>query len=613
MGNKKFSRRSFFKPFSEEISESITVAPPKDTDPLFEKYSRKSLGPRHYSTENITHRVGGDDTSGSTLRGNITTGLAPYTGTWSEWEVLHLLRRTNFGWKKSFVDALLPLGASSAVDRILQIDTTSPAPPVNWYQNFFPDENGIPYGGDWTNDFFAVSTTNSQTINSYRIQSLRRWSYGLVLNGDVSIREKMTWFWYHFIPVDFEDVRNGTGSNGARILYRYMKRLRDSATGNFKTLIRAISTEPAMMYYLNNQVNSATAPDENFARELMELFTLGKGPDSQYTEADVVAAAKVLTGWRVQGMNTATVVTNFVPGSHNTTNKQFSSFFNNRVINNQPGAAGANELDALIDMIFSKETVLAKYICRRLYRYFVYYDIDANVEANVIAPLAQTFVSSSWNILPVLKQLFNSEHFFDAANRGVYIKSPFDLVAGTLNTFNVNTVGNSIDNQYRIWSYFNDTIGLGMEQQMGTVENVSGWNAYYQVPAYHQYWINANTIQKRFDFLQKLFNGYTQNGTAIKINVILFAQLFGAATAADPDLLVAACTKYLLPVDLSPEKKDSIKTLSLLGGQTQNYYWTNAWNDYLADPNSTAKKGIVETRLKTLLSELCQSAEFQLM
>jgi hypothetical protein len=152
-----------------------------------------------------------------------------------------------------------------------------------------------------------------------------------------------------------------------------------------------------------------------------------------------------------------------------------------------------------------------------------------------------------------------------------------------------------------------------MDQRMGTIPNVSGWNAYYQTPAFHEYWINSNTVQRRFKFIQDIFNGYTNNGTAIKINVITFAQQFGPAIVADPDKLVATCINYLLPVDLSTAQKNQFKTSTLLGNQVDNFYWTNAWNDYLALPTNTGRKNIVETRLKSLLSGLCQLAEYQLM
>jgi uncharacterized protein (DUF1800 family) len=129
----------------------------------------------------------------------------------------------------------------------------------------------------------------------------------------------MTWFWYHFIPVDFDTVRSApfsyAGSNSCR-MYSYMKMFRDNPLGNYKTLIRKMATQP-MMYYLNNQANTKISR-RNFARELMELFTLGKDPLSQYTEVDVIQAAKVLTGWRVVNLNTATPSTNFDINFHDT-------------------------------------------------------------------------------------------------------------------------------------------------------------------------------------------------------------------------------------------------------------------------------------------------------
>jgi uncharacterized protein (DUF1800 family) len=456
------------------------------------------------------------------------------------------------------------------------------------------------------------------------MDSLRRWLFGQALNGDLSIREKMVWFWYHFLPIDFETIFQSSNSyintNSARVFYRYFKLFRDNALGNYKTLIRDVSLAPAMMYYLNNQANTANAPDENFARELMELFTLGKDdPNNTYSQNDVVEAAKVLTGWRVQNLNTANPVTNFLTASHKTGNKVFSAFFNNTTI---PGAspAGAGELDQLFEMIFSKSTDVSRYICRRLYRFFVYYDIDANIEANVIVPLAQTFVANNWNILPVLNQLFKSEHFFDMANRGVFIKTPFDLVAGTLNSFAVNTTDANIEYQYRIWSRYNDSYCLSMEQQMGTIPNVSGWNAFYQTPAYHQYWINSNAVQKRFAFVRDIFNGHTigsvySSGTTLRrfsVDTIAFAQLFGNTVARDPNALTAICIRYLLPIDISQGQKDQMKASTLLSGQTTDAYWTTAWDNYIASP-TTANRNIVETRLKNLISGICQLAEYQLM
>ena len=512
---------------------------------------------------------------------------------------------------------LLALNMTNAVNAVLNISTTAPAPPVNSYNNYSPDESNLPYGADWTNDPLPAGTN---TTNSRRIDSLSQWNFGLACNQNLTIKEKMTWFWYHFIPVDFDTVRSTpfsyAGSNSCRILYSYMKMFRDNPLGNYKTLIRKMATQPAMMYYLNNQANTKTSPDENFARELMELFTLGKDPLSQYTEADVLQAAKVLTGWRVVNLNTATPSTNFDTNFHDTSNKQFSSFFNNIVISN----AGASELDALIDMIFTKSQVVSEYICRRLYRYFIYYDIDATIESNIIKPLAQTFVANNWEIAPVLNQLFKSQHFYDMANRGVYIKSPFDLVIGSLRTFNLNytvTDATNFEAQYRVWNYFNNTVLSGLEQTMGKIPNVSGWVAFYQNPSFHEYWINSSTTQKRFDFLNKIFNGYnlTYNllTTRIEVDIIGFIQQFSPAICANPDLLVAESIQYLLPIDISSTQKEQIKIQSLLSNQTSNDYWTSAWTLYLNDTSNTTNRNIVKSRLKSLLVTLTQLAEYQLM
>jgi hypothetical protein len=255
-----------------------------------------------------------------------------------------------------------------------------------------------------------------------------------------------------------------------------------------------------------------------------------------------------------------------------------------------------------------------------LYRYFVYYDIDAAIESNIITPLAQTFVANNWEIAPVLNQLFKSQHFYDMANRGVYIKSPFDLVIGSLRTFNLNytvTDPTNFEAQYRVWNYFNSTISGGLEQTMGRIPNVSGWVAFYQNPSFHEYWINSSTTQKRFDFLNRIFNGYglTYNllTTRIEVDLLGFIQQFDPAICTDPDLLVAECIQFLLPIDLSSSQKDQIKIQSLLSNQTTNNYWTSAWSLYLSDTSNTTNKNSVKTRLKSLLVTLTQLAEYQLM
>lgn len=613
MGNITLTRRALFTKFLKKLLVNA-----KEKDPLFEKYSRKIYYGRRYSSltnpkKNLTAKSGSE----TERIINVTTGLAPYSGTWTTSEALHLLKRTGYGFKKSDVDTLLGLGMDQAVNLILTIDNTPPAPPINYYENETPDENGLPYGADWTNDVFSTNDIGGDT-NGNRTLGLSSWSLGLAFNQDISIREKMTLFWYHFIPVDFEFVKQSSNefcnTNSARICYKYMKMFRDNATGNYKTLIRNMATQPAMMFYLNNQANTKTAPDENFAREVMELFTLGKEEDSQYTEADVIQAAKVLTGWRVQNLNTLSDGTNFIDSLHATGTKQFSAFFNNTVIPN----TGAAELDLFIDMIFSKSKVVSQYICRRLYRFFVYYDIDANVEANVIVPLAQHFVAGNWDILPVLDKLFKSEHFFDMANRGVYIKSPLDVIVGTMRTFNLNYNVEDASNheaQYHLWNQFNYAM-YDMQQSIGAIPNVAGWQAFYQKPSFHEYWINSNSIQRRYALIEYLFYGFDieKNGltTRLEVDVIAFVKQFPNAICEDPNLLVNECIKYLVPIDFSLNAKNAIKTQTLLTGQDSDNYWTKAWQAYNSNPNEMTLS-IVKTRIRSLLLTIVEFAEYQLM
>jgi hypothetical protein len=613
MGNITLTRRALFTKLLKRLLVSA-----QEKDPLFEKYSRKIYNGRRYSSlTNPKKDLTGKSSPETERVTNVTSGLAPYTGTWSTSEALHLLRRTGYGFKKSDVDTLLGLSMTQAVNLILTVDNTPPAPPVNHYNNEKPDENGLPYGADWTNDAFVTNDIGGDT-NGNRTSGLSSWSLGLAFNQDITIREKMTLFWYHFIPVDFEFVKQSSNefcnTNSARICYKYMKMFRDNATGNYKSLIRNMATQPAMMFYLNNQANTKSAPDENFAREVMELFTLGKEEASQYTEADVIQAAKVLTGWRVQDLNTTSEATNFVDKLHDTSTKRFSSFFNNNAIAN----TGAGELDLFIDMIFSKSKVVSEYICRRLYRFFVYYDIDANIEANVIVPLAQHFVANNWNILPVLDKLFKSEHFFDMANRGVYIKSPLDVIVGTMRTFDLNynvADASNYEAQYDLWNTFNYAM-YDMQQSIGAIPNVAGWQAFYQKPSFHEYWINSNSIQRRYGLIEYLFYGFDieKNGvtTRMEVNVIAFIKQFPNATCEDPNLLVSECINYLLPIDLSLTAKNAIKTQTLLTGQDSDRYWSNAWKSYQNTPNEMTES-IVKTRIRSLLLTIVELAEYQLM
>ncbi len=524
------------------------------------------------------------------------SGLNLYTGPWTKNEVQHLLKRTMFGSRKADIDYFLTLTMSQAVDELLTPTAPLPSPPVNDYSPNTPDPN-VPAGATWVNN-----PTGDGTLNSVRRASFKKWWTGLMINQDRSIREKLTLFWADHFGNETVTVGN------SHYVYNHYALLRQNCLGNFKQLIKDVTIDAGMLRYLNGYLNTNTAPDENYARELQELFTLGKGPTVMYTEDDVKRAAKVLTGWRING-NTFTVF--WDPTKHDSSNKQFSSYYNNAIITGRTGTAGALETDDLINMIFAKDEV-SKYICRCLYRWFIYYKIDAAAETNVIEPLATIFRANNFAIKPVLTTLLKSEHFFDVLNQGSHIKSPVDEVISCLREFGVvfpDAVTEYAD-AYGMWNYIRAWC-TNMNQDIGDPPDVSGWPAYYQEPQFHELWINSDTLPKRNQFTDIMItNGYTRNGKKIVINAVAFTHTL--PNPADPNALIDDALGIIFRVPLSAQSKQQIKEQILLSNQTQDYYWTNAWNAYIASPSDQATYNIVNGRLKSLYQYLMNLSEYQL-
>ena len=330
---------------------------------------------------------------------------------------------------------------------------------------------------------------------------------------------------------------------------------------------------------------------------------MGTGNPSNYTQGDVEAAAKVLTGWRVNGFTSV-----FDSKQHSTSDKQFSSFYSNAVIKYQAGSDGALETDALIEMIF-KKTEAAKRICRAFYRFFVYYAIDANVESTIIAPMAQTLTANNFEVKPVIRELLKSAHFFDALNQGCYIKTPLDFLVGTFKTFDVQvSPAMTVENRYKVYNLIR-SYGQFMAQDLGDPPNVAGWPAFHQYPEYYQTWINSDTLPRRLSFTDVMVNTGINVGNAnFRIDSIAFAKQ--CTKPEDPDVLIDFFVELLLALPLSATKKTSLKSI-LLSNQTSNSYWTVAWNNYIGKQIST-DEAILRTRLNPLLLEITRLAEHQL-
>ena len=527
-------------------------------------------------------------------------GLSVYTGAWTENEVIHLLKRTLFGATRTDINYFKGRSFQQSVDEILNPTAPLPDPPVKEYttpSNAITPDTNLSQGSTW-----VLDPSKDGTVNSLRRASFKKWWMGVMINQDRSIREKMTLFLHNHFATETSTISN------AQFVYKHHLLLRTYALGNFKALTRAVTVDPAMLVYLNGEKNTNKAPDENYGRELQELFCCGKGPDSQYTEGDVKAAAQVLTGWKNDATN---ISSSFDSTRHDNSNKQFSAFYNNTIIQGKTGStAGDDELDALLNMIFATQEV-AKYFCRRLYRWFVYYDIDSTVEANIISPLADILRTNNYEIKPVLNTLLKSEHFFDVLARGCQIKSPVDLVVNMCREFNVafQPTSDYVSN-YGLYSYLVSSVA-NMQQDIGDPPDVSGWKAYYQAPQFYEIWINSDTLPKRNQFTDTMVqSGYTFNGKKILVDGAEFAKTL--SNPGDPNQLINDILKIIFRIDISAASKAQLKTDILLGGQSTDYYWTDAWNQFIATPGNTANTTTVKNRLRDLLKYFMDLAEYQL-
>lgn len=523
--------------------------------------------------------------------------ITPYSGVFGKEELRHLLRRALFGCSNADLAHFEGRSLEQVVAELLQVanDTT---PPVKtyWLENGGPPDpslvdGSVPFGTPWIDT--VRNPAEEPAAAGLRITSFAAWKVGLMTVQQRTLREKLVLFWFNHMPTESGQVFV------PEFLYAYDQLLRDHCAGRFRTLIREVSTSGAMLVYLNGYLNNVFAPDENYARELMELFTLGEG--SGYTEADVQAAARVLTGWTVRQDDDGTPILPEVvyhPILHDTTDKTFSAFFGGTVIAGQGGANGAAaELDQLLDMIFQREEV-SLFICRELYRFFVHGAIDATTESEVIVPLAELFrahAEAPDQIAIVLQALFTSAHFFNADMRACMVQSPADLVVGLLRRLDHPLpTEQQIEARYAAWLQLYWLISYGGQTLMGP-PNVAGWPAYHQYPLYDDVWMDTATLPARNDCMGSLlWVGYTSGedmyqpeSRNLDLKVDLLAVVAQFSDPYDPNVLVSEAVDLLFAVPVSQAVKDQLKTNYLLLGQQSDHYWSDAYGLYVNDPDTT--------------------------
>jgi uncharacterized protein (DUF1800 family) len=529
-------------------------------------------------------------------------GLNEYSGEWNTPQIVHLLKRTTFGSAISDLNYFRTKSMAEAVDELL---TETPVPtslPLNNYNvDGYMDPTGVALWDTWIN---AGIDYADDEMNGKRLDSMKCWWMGQMLNQTRSIHEKMTLFWHNHFAMDAGSHLNDIP---AQLWFNQYLTLRANAMGDLKQLVKAITLDPAMLIFLNGNTNKKTSPNENYGRELQELYTVGKGPDSHYSESDVQTAARILTGHGVD--------TNFnyyfdVAG-HDDKNKSFSGFYGGTIITGRSGISGANELDDMLTMIFSTAEV-SKFICRQIYTFFIYYKIDAEIESNIITPLAQIFRDSGYDIKTVLDTLFKSEHFYNLAYSGAcIIKSPIDFLLGLVREYGIRLPDASDHaSNYTVWEMLLKKSST-LQQEILGIPLVAGWFAYYEAPAYHELWINSVTYSERNAYTDLLIStGDMMSMVNLIIDPIAFAEKL--PSPQDPNLLVQDSLDILYRVPIADDTKLSIKQTILLSNQTNDYYWTDAWNTYIANPGDMVAKDTVQTRLQTFYKYLMNLPEYNL-
>ncbi|HJW30226.1 MAG TPA: DUF1800 domain-containing protein, partial [Saprospiraceae bacterium] len=523
----------------------------------------------------------------------IKGGLDPYAGPWNELTARHLLKRAMFAPNaKQIADAV----SDGLAGTLAKLFTPYAAPdlPINYNEANDPN---VPIGQSWV---FQAVTPNL----NYPNRSIRAWQFSLFNNEGVSLREKMVLFWHnHFVTAD---------AVNAKLTYQYIDLIRSQALGNYKQLAKDMTVNSLMLRYLNGAESNKTAPNENYARELLELFTIGKGPEAgpgdytNYTEQDIKEIARALTGWTIDGAGFGNAgplpPAIFRPNRHDNGTKQLSFRFNNAVINN----LGAEEYKKVIDIILSQDEV-SRFMARNLYRWFVYYYIDDVIEANVIEPMAQIMRDNNYEIQPVLEALFSSEHFFSENAIGCQIKSPVDFTASLIKPFDV-AFPPELNKDYVIWFALHG-LNATLQQDVFTPPNVAGWKAYYQDPVFYRNWISSVTLTVRISACTSMAAGQIMIfDRPFGIDVVKVVDSIDGAT--DPNILIQKLVDLVLPWPLTQAQLDGLKELLIPG--LPDFEWTVEYGQYLNEPTNQTYRKAVENRLRPLFAGLLSLPEFQL-
>lgn len=415
-----------------------------------------------------------------------TAGLEPYVPSgerpWSARRAAHLLRRAGFGVTSAELDTALASPPEAVIAGLL--GSTPPA--------------GTP--GSWTAQTpFTNETEATRAQYAAWLRDLQEWWLAAMLDRRMMLREKMVLFWHNHFVSDATEVMV------AQYMYRQNELFRELAAGDFRELATRVTIDPAMLIYLNGDDNKAGNPNENYARELLELFTLGTGAyddgTPHYTERDIIELARALTGWTV---NAGAMAGEFRPPRFDGGQKTILGATGNF------GVAGKTPDDVIATILASvdRDHALPRaaiFLCSKLYRHFVH-DVP---DIPVVVEMARALVDGNWSVDRVILKLLASAHFFDDNVIGARIKSPVELVAGAFHELGLAPVW-ARNNQDPTRPETHDvvTATTNLAQRLLYPPNVKGWPG-------GRAWISSATIPLRIRYARLWIEpiaGSLQNG-----------------------------------------------------------------------------------------------------
>lgn len=571
--------------------------------------------------------------------------LNEFTGVLGVRRAKHLLRRACFHYDRTTLNTFAALTPAQALTAL----STTPTTPFN--EPYDPVENGNFSQCPGTTDAYWLSSGNPPSYyncgqNRKRSIVSSWWWYNTLKQN--SLKHKLTFFLHTTFTLSKDD---GSGRSGH--FYDYLRLLEFYAYGSIKTLAKKITFDNAMLYYLDNSDNNKNNPNENYSREFLELFTICKGPQigegdyTNYTEHDVVMAAKVFSGVKFKGLRDTIDPDTGIPmgyinvSQHNTGNKTFSHAFGNTTISGGNTVNSINqELDDFVDMIFNQEET-AKAYCRKLYRFFVKRDWDETIENDIITPLANQLMTDNgngtYNLLDVVTTLLTSKHFYDEDDGdntnniiGSKIKSPLQLLTETISIFNFEVpVADPSNlevytNFYKFWHNFcHKSVLPGGGMGMFAPDTVAGYPADYQAPMYDRAWFTSNNIISRYYLMGSLLDGrnliagpqMNQDGYTYYINIWSNLDIVtyieqNISLPSDQYVIVSELAELMYCETISNSRKDYFIEF-LVPLDFPVFYWGDVWNSYLSGDANDAL--VVKNRLEQLVIKMVNAAEFQLM